>query len=198
MYPRVSDKGELISNDQMVDYREHLISRHRLLFATGVLTYDSEMTNLLLAMDSINHAPIKIVVTSGGGMMDVAFQIIDTFKLIKSPIYTLGRYCASAAVFLLASGQKGRRYLFPHAQVMLHLPSAQYGGDIKELTIQHKEMIKYQDELVRLLQECGVCRTKEQILDDIDREHWMTPTETIDYGLADAVMTPKTMKEWLK
>lgn len=195
LYPRKDERGRLVFDDQTVGTREHLSVNHRLLFLTGAISTETESHNLLIAFDSLNHEPIKLVLTSPGGDLDSAFLLYDTIKLIKSPVWTLGRYCASAAVLLLAAGE--RRYLSPHAKVMLHLPSAQAFGDSRDWEIQHKEMKKYKDKMVDILIECGARKSHEEILADIDRDFWLEPQEAIEYGLADEIMTPKVLGEWL-
>ena len=113
---------------------------------------------------------------------------------MKSPIITVGRYCASAAAIILAAGTK--RYLFPHAKVMLHLPSGQMGGDSKDWEIQHREMQKYKDKIVDILCENGAKKSREEILSDIDRNFWLEPQEAINYGLEDEIITPEVWHEW--
>ncbi len=195
-YPRLTDDGKLVATDQTVGVREHLAGKYRIIFLSGVIGGDTEVHNQIMAMDSVSHKPIKVVITSPGGDLDSAFLLYDTLKLIKSPVWTLGRYCASAAVLPLALGKK--RYLLPHAKVMLHLPSGQAVGDAKDWEIQHREMAKYKDRMVDILIECGVKKTKEEILDDIDRDFWLEPQEAIEYGLADAVMTTKIWESWIR
>lgn len=196
MYPRVTKEGEPIADDQMVGYREHLTRNHRLLFLSGPFSGETESHNLLMALDSLSHDPIKLVITSAGGDLDSAFLFYDTMYLIQSPIEVLGRYCASAAALLLAAGSK--RYLMPHAKVMLHLPSAQFPySDTKDMAIYYKEMTLYQDRIIDILQVGGVKKSKEDILKDIDRAFWMGPEEAIEYGLADKIMDKETLGAWL-
>ncbi len=196
LYPRQTEKGALVTNEQMVDPREHLAHKHRILFITGAFTGETESVNTLLAVDTLGHNPVKLVITSPGGDLDTTFLMYDTIKMMKSPIVTIGRYCASAAVIILAAGKK--RYLFPHAKVMLHLPWTQISGDSREIEIGNKLMQGYKDNIINILQENGVKKTKREILKDIDREHWMNPQEAIDYGVADEIVTPRIMQEWLK
>ena len=204
LYPRTTTlNGEqvLVDENQMTAYKEHLQREHRILFLTGILSGETESHNLLMAMDSPkinpNHDPIKLVITSAGGELDSTFLFYDTMKLVQSPIEVVGRYCASAAVLLLAAGTKGKRYLYPHAKVMLHLPTGQFGGDPKDIKIQQIEMVKYQNQILKILKECGVTKSREEILTDIDRAFWLEPEEAIEYGLADAIFTPKVWQEWL-
>ena len=199
VYPRiqkVTGSDKLVSENQMVGYHEHLAQEHRLLFLTGELGEKLDFNTHLLALDSLSHKPIKLVITSGGGLLDTALILYDTLKLLHSPVYTLGRWCCSAAVLILAVGKK--RYLLPHSKVMLHLPFAQLAGDVHLLEIQHRQMQKYREVVVDILLDCGVTRNREQILNDIDREFWLDPVEAIEYGLADAVMAPSDMARWLR
>jgi len=195
LYPRVTKDGALVADDQMVSPREHLYVKHRIIVIFGEITGETQSTDLMLALDSISHEPIKILITSPGGLLAGAFFLYDAFRLVKSPVYTVGRFCCSAATLLLAGGDK--RYVFPHARVMLHLPSGMLVGDTRDIEIQQEEIRRGQDSIITLLQEHGVKRTKNQILKDIDRDYWMSPSEAIAYGLADEVVTEDTMQGWL-
>ena len=199
LYPRMTrliKKNTLVPDSAMVSYKEHLTSQHRILFLTGTMTGETESHNLLLALDTLSHDPIKLVITSGGGELDSTFLFYDTMRMIQSPIDVVGRYCASAAVLLLAAGRK--RYLFPHAKVMLHLPTGQMGGDPRDFEIQHRQMEMYQDKIIDILHECGVKKSREEILTDIDREYWLEPQQAIDYGLCDGIMTPGVWQDWIR
>ena len=199
LYPRtvkLNGKDILVSEHQMVSYREHLNFEKRMLFISGPITGDVENHNTLMAFDTISNDPIILFITSPGGDLDATFLFYDTMRLIKSPIITVGRYCASAAAIILSAGTK--RYLFPHSKVMLHLPSGQMGGDAKDWEIQHKEMQKYKNKIVDILCENGVRKSREEVIGDIDRNFWLEPQEAIDYGLADEIITPAMWQEWAK
>lgn len=200
LYPRITKNtyGEdmLVDETQCVGYREHLSLKHRILFLTGILTNETEFHNQLLALDTLSHDPIKIVITSPGGELDSTFLFYDTLKMMQSPIITIGRYCASAAVIILVAGSK--RYLFPHAKVMLHLATGQAGGDYKDWDIQRRQMMEYQNKVIDILIENGVKKSREEILADIDRQFWLEPAAAIEYGLCDAILTPAIWKEWIK
>ncbi len=189
----------LVDENQMVAYKEHL-TKYRILFLSGVLTGETESHNLLMALDTLSHDPIKIVITSPGGDLDSAFLFYDTMKMIQSPVITVGRYCASAAAMLLAAGSK--RYLFPHAKVMLHLPSNYFAKDtaiqLQDMEIIHQETKKYKERMIDILQECGVQKGHDEILADIDRDYWLEPEGAITYGLADKIMTSEIWQEWIK
>ena len=204
LYPRktiLNGEEVLVEKNQCVGFREHMTQEHRVLFLSGVIGIkcpscggeETDSHNLLLALDTLSNDPIKIVITSPGGDLDSTFLFYDTMKMIKSPIITIGRYCASAAALLLAAGTK--RYLFPHAKVMLHLPSAILQGDSRDIDIAHKQLHGYQDKVITILQENGVKLSPERIFSDIDRNFWLEPSEAILYGLADEVITPEIWRE---
>lgn len=195
LYTRTDSRGRLVLDEHLVGPREHLSREHRIITLTGPITNETDSVMLLLAMDSISNDPIRVLITSGGGDLDAALLLYDVMRLVKAPIYTFGRYCASAAVMLLAVGT--RRFLSPHAKVMLHLPSSQSYGDTKDQEIWYREMQKYKQKMIEVLIESGAVKTYEQILTDVDRDFWLEPQEAIDYGLADEIMTPDEMGRWL-
>lgn len=199
LYPRITNlqgKDVLVNDNQMVGYKEHMTQKHRTLYFDGLITGDSSPRQLLGVLDTLSHEPIKLFITSPGGDLDSTFLFYDVMKRIKSPIITIGDYCASAAAIFLAAGTK--RYLSPHAKVMLHLPAGQMGGDARDWDIQHKQMEKYRNKIVDILIECGAKKSHTEILNDIDRDYWMEPDEAINYGLADEVLTAKTWQEWIE
>ncbi len=195
-------KGKLVTSDQLVGTREHLSVQHRILHVTGVITGETDFSAMLLALDSLSHDPIKLVIDSPGGDLDTTFMYNDVFNLIQSPVYTLGRMCCSAACLMLASGEKGHRYLMPHGRIMLHLPSAYFRGntamDTTDLEIQKQQIMLSQEHLLKILRDGGVTKSDSEILFDLDRAFWLEPQEAIDYGLADEIMNKETLASWLE
>jgi len=202
LYPRtakVNGEEVLVDENQMRGYREHMTLEHRLLPLSGVIGAhcrecgqgESESHNLLMALDTLSHDPIKIVITSPGGDLDSTFLLYDTIKMIQSPVITIGRYCASAAALLLAAGSK--RYLFPHAKVMLHPHTLSLGGiplSDTDIDIVRQESRKYKEKMIDILLECGAKKSRSGILGDIEnKDLWLEPREAVDYGLADEIMT---------
>jgi len=199
-YPRtatVDGKEVLVKDDEVVTYRQHLSQEKRILFFTGAITGEINWHDLLLGMDTLSQDPIKAFIASCGGELDVALMVYDTMRMIQSPVITIGRYCVSAAVFLLAAGSK--RYLFPHARIMIHLPSmGMEQADSRAWEARNKLMQEYKDLGPEILKECGAKKSKKQILKDMEDEHWMTAQEAIDYGLADEILTPEAWTGFLK
>ena len=187
------DRPGALRVDQLMNEYETL-ARKRVLFCYGemVPSYAAQVTqpvDVMLLLDSQSNDPIKMVIESPGGMVSTGFVLCDTMRSINSPVWTIGRTCCSMAAILLAAGEPGHRYLYPHSRVMLHLPFGQMAGDTTDMKIQAAEMNKLKEQIVDLLIDCGVKRTRKQILKDIDRDFWMNAEEAIEYGLADKIVT---------
>ena len=119
-------RPDRVKDEEMRSVTEYLLDEHRMVFLRGVIggtVADLESSNLILALAAHSSEPIKFFITSPGGAVDIAMMIYDTIRLVDVPIITIGRFCASAAAILMAAGAK--RYLFPRAKMMLHLPSGQ-------------------------------------------------------------------------
>jgi ATP-dependent Clp protease protease subunit len=115
--------------------------------------------------------------------------VYDTMKMLKSPVSTICiGLAASMGSILLSGGTKGRRFIYPHSEVMIHQPSL--GGYIQgvsvDLEIQAKQTKRVKEIGARILAEnCG--KKMEQIMKDFDRDYWMDAKEAIDYGIVDQV-----------
>jgi ATP-dependent Clp protease, protease subunit len=133
---------------------------------------------------------IRFFINSPGGIVTSGMVIYDTVKMLKSPVSTIcmGR-AASMGSILLSGGVKGRRFVFPHSEIMIHQPSL--GGYMQgvsvDLEIQAKQTKRVKEVSARILAEnCG--KKIEQVLKDFDRDYWMDAKEAIDYGIVDEVI----------
>jgi ATP-dependent Clp protease protease subunit len=132
---------------------------------------------------------IKFFINSPGGVVTSGFVIYDTMKLLKSPVSTICMgLAASMGSILLSGGTKGRRFVYPLSEIMIHQPSL--GGYMQgvsiDLEITAKQTRRVKDISARILAEnCG--KKPEQIMKDFDRDYWMDAKEAIEYGIVDAV-----------
>jgi len=133
---------------------------------------------------------IKFFINSPGGVVTSGFIIYDTMKMLKSPVSTLCMgLAASMGSILLSGGVKGRRFIYPHSEVMIHQPSlgGYMNGVSVDLEIQAKQTKRVKEVSARILAEnCG--KKMEQIMKDFDRDYWMDAKEAIDYGIVDQVI----------
>lgn len=132
---------------------------------------------------------IKLYINSPGGSVYDAFAIFDTMQYVKCDIQTVGiGVQASAAAFLLSSGTKGKRFILPHATVMIHQPSAGTRGRVSDMEIDLKEGLR----LKRLLNEIlarNTGQTLKTIETDVERDFWMNADAAKKYGVVDKVLT---------
>ena len=144
---------------------------------------------LLLEADKPGEE-IKFYINSPGGVVTSGMVMYDTMRMMKSPVSTICMgLAASMGSILLSGGVKGKRFIYPHGEVMIHQPSL--GGYIRgvsaDLEIQAIQTKKVKEIGAKILaQNCG--KTMEQIMKDFDRDYWMDAKEAIDYGIVDGII----------
>jgi ATP-dependent Clp protease, protease subunit len=131
---------------------------------------------------------ISLYINSPGGSVYSGLAIYDTMQFIKSEVSTIcvGQ-CASMAAVLLAAGAPGKRYMLPHSRVLIHQPWGGTQGQVTDIEIQAKEMLRMRDELDGILAS-HTGQTKETIHADTERDNIMCADDAKAYGLVDAVV----------
>ena len=131
---------------------------------------------------------IHFYINSPGGSISAGLAIYDTMRYIKCDVSTICiGMAASMGAFLLAGGAKGKRYILPNAEVMIHQPSGGAKGQASEIEIAAKNIIRTKEKLNRILAE-NTGKTYEQMCIDTDRDNWMSAKEAVEYGLVDSVI----------
>ncbi|TMI96815.1 MAG: ATP-dependent Clp protease proteolytic subunit [Bacteroidetes bacterium] len=144
---------------------------------------------LLLEADKPGEE-IKFYINSPGGVVTSGMVMYDTMRMMKSPVSTICMgLAASMGSILLSGGVKGRRFIYPHGEVMIHQPSL--GGSMRgvsaDLEIQAVQTKKVKEIGAKILaQNCG--KTVEQIMKDFDRDYWMDAKEAMEYGIVDGIV----------
>lgn len=161
----------------------------RKVFLWGMVNDDSakHVIDRLLYLDMQNNKEIQLFINSPGGYVTSGFAIYDTITSLKSPVSTVCTgLAASMGSILLSVGKKGRRFIQPHARVMIHQPSGGAQGQASNIEIQAREILKTKEIGARILAEnCG--QTFEKIMKDFNRDYWMDAQESIEYGIVDGV-----------
>jgi len=148
------------------------------------------VTKLLLLDADKPGEEIRFFINSPGGVVTSGMVIYDTMKMLKSPVSTICMgLAASMGSILLSGGVKGRRFVYPHSEIMIHQPGL--GGYIQgvsiDLEIQAKQTKRVKEVSARILADnCG--KKIEQVLKDFDRDYWMDAKEGIEYGIVDQVI----------
>ncbi len=146
-----------------------------------------DITDRLLYLEAIDPGKeITFYINSPGGGVTSGMVVYDTMRMISSPVSTVCMgMAASMGSILLSGGEKGRRFIFPSAEVMIHQPSGGGRGTSADLEIMAIQIQKAKQMGARILAEnCG--QTIDKILKDFDRDHWMDAKESINYGIVDA------------
>jgi len=172
---------------------EQLFLEKRAVYLWGVVDDKSarDIVSKLLLLDADKPgAEIKFFINSPGGMVTSGMVMYDTMRLIKSPVSTICMgLAASMGSILLSAGTKGKRFIYPHGEVMIHQPSlgGYFQATSADIEIQANQMRKTKEIGAKILAEnCG--KTVEQIMKDFDRDYWMDAKESVEYGIVDKVI----------
>ncbi len=165
----------------------------RAVYLWGVVDDKSakDIVSKLLLLDADKPGKeIKFYINSPGGVVTSGMVMYDTMQMISSPVSTICMgLAASMGSILLSGGEKGKRYIFPHGEVMIHQPSL--GGHIQgvsaDLEIQAEQTKRVKEIGAGILaRNCG--KTVEQIMKDFNRDYWMNAEAAIKYGIADKLV----------
>jgi ATP-dependent Clp protease protease subunit len=164
------------------------------IFAVGPI--EDHMANLIIAqmlfLESENpEKDISLYINSPGGAITAGLSIYDTMQFIKPDVSTIciGQ-AASMGAILLAGGEKGKRYSLPNSRVMIHQPISGYQGQASDIDIHAKEVLSLRSRLNRILAK-HTRKTEKQIAKDTDRDNYMDPDQSKDYGLIDVIISDR-------
>ena len=134
---------------------------------------------------------IHLYLNTPGGAVTAGLAILDTMRYLSCAINT---YCigqaASMGSLLLAAGTKGKRFMLPNSRAMIHQPWGGIGGTSADIAVQAKEIIYMKHKLANILATC-CSQPLEKILEDTERDFFMSAEEAVAYGLTDSVLEPK-------
>ena len=172
--------------------------RERVIFLTGQV--EDNMANLIVAQMLFLEAEnpdkdIHLYINSPGGSVSAGLAMFDTMNFIKPDVSTIcmgGAY--SMGSFLLAAGQKGKRYALANSRVMIHQPSGGAQGQATDIEINAREILKIRDRLNRILAE-RTGQPLEKIEKDVERDYWLDAQEAKEYGLVDEVLERRPEEE---
>ena len=134
---------------------------------------------------------IYLYINSPGGSITSGMAIFDTMQYIKPQVSTICTgMAASMGAFLLAAGEKGKRFALPNSEILIHQPLGGFQGQATDIDIHAKRIIKTKDSLNRILSE-RTGQPIEKIQHDVERDYFMSSQEAMEYGLIDEVITKK-------
>ena len=142
----------------------------------------------LIYLDALNNFDILLYINSPGGYVTSGFAIYDCIKSLNSQVSTIcSGFAASMGSIILSAGAKGKRFIQPHARVMIHQPSGGARGQASDIEITAKEIIITKELSANILADnCG--QSFEKIMKDFNRDHWMGADESVAYGIVDHIL----------
>lgn len=177
----------------MMKKMEKMFFEKRAVYLWGVVDDKSarDVVSKLLLLDADKPGEeIKLFINSPGGVVTSGMVMYDTIKMIKSPVSTICMgLAASMGSILLSAGTKGKRFIYPHGEVMIHQPSlgGYFQATSADIEIQANQIKKTKELGAKILAEnCG--KTMEQIMADFDRDYWMDAEEAMAYGIVDGIL----------
>ena len=168
--------------------------KERIIFLSGEVTDDSAsliVAQLLFLESEDPSKDIQLYIDSPGGSVSAGLAIFDTMNYIKCDVATtcIGM-AASMGAFLLAAGEKGKRYALPNAEVMIHQPLGGARGQATEIQIAAEHILKTRDRLNRILAE-RTGKTVEEIAAATERDNVLSAQEALEFGLIDSIPTKR-------
>ena len=164
--------------------------KDRIIFISGEINDALSNTVIaqLLYLDSLNNDDISIYINSPGGVITSGMAIYDTMNFIKSDVVTicLG-IAASMGAFLLSCGTKGKRYILPNADVMIHQPLGGAEGQATDIKIASDRIINLRNRLNKILVS-NTGKTLKQIERDTERDNYLSAEEAVKYGIVDKII----------
>jgi len=166
--------------------------RERVIFMVGPV--NDQTANLVIAqllfLESENpDKDISLYINSPGGSVSAGLAIFDTMQFIKPSVSTLCiGMAASMGAFLLAAGEKGKRFSLPNSRVMIHQPLGGVQGQASDIEIHAREILSLRDKLNTILSE-RTGQSLETIARDTDRDNFMSAEDALQYGIVDKVLT---------
>ena len=148
-----------------------------------------DITNRLLYLEAVDPGKeITFYINSPGGVITSGMVIYDTMQMISSPVSTVCMgMAASMGSILLSGGKKGKRFIFPHGEVMIHQPSGGGQGTSADLEIMAIQILKAKQLGAKILADnCG--QSYEKVMENFDRDYWMDAKESIAYGIVDKLI----------
>ena len=177
-------------SERAYDIYSRLLKDRIVLLGTEVNdTVASLICAQLLFLESQDpEKEISLYINSPGGSVTAGMAIYDTMQFIAAPVTTLcmGR-AASMGAFLLAGGAKGKRYALPHSQIMIHQPSGGYQGQVTDIEIHTKEVIRMKKTLNSVLA-TNTGQSLKKVTADTERDNYLTAEDALKYGLIDNIL----------
>ena len=187
LIPTIIEKNEM--GERAYDIYSRLL-KDRIIILNGEITDNSSNVVVaeLLYLDSISNDDISLYINSPGGSITAGMAIYDTMNFVKSNVSTICvGMAASMAAFILSSGEKGKRYILPNAEVMIHQPLGGAQGQATEIKIAAERILKLKKKLNKILSD-NTGKDINTIDNDTERDYFMDSNKALNYGIVDKIL----------
>jgi ATP-dependent Clp protease protease subunit len=179
-----------IPSDPRSAFLEEKAFKSRTVLLFGVINdmTAADIVRRLIALSAESFEPIDILVSSPGGHLESGEAIHDIIKFVEAPINMIGTgWVGSAATHVYLAVPRERRFCLPATRFLIHQPSGGAGGRASDIAIAAREIVKARERIAQVIARESN-RSYEQVIEDIDRDHWMSPDEAIEYGLVSKII----------
>jgi len=162
----------------------------RTVFIFGEITdaLARDVTQKLVALDATSSNPITVMVSSPGGHLESGDAIHDVVRFISSPVSMVGTgWVGSAATHLFLAAAQQNRVCLPNTRFLIHQPSGGFGGKETDIAIQAKEILLARERIAKTIAQ-ATGNSLEKVMLDIERDHWLSADEAVDYGLISRII----------
>ena len=191
LIPTVIEKSQF--GERAYDIYSRLL-KERIVFLGGVIDSDTAtivVAQLLFLESEDPKKDIFLYINSPGGHVTAGLAILDTMNHIKPDVNTVCvGHAASMGAVLLSAGKKGKRFILPNAEVMIHQPLGGVEGQASDIEITAKQILKTRDRLTKILAN-NSGQKMDKVAKDVDRDYWMDAEESKKYGIIDEIMKEK-------
>ena len=167
--------------------------KSRSIFIYGGITMElaQKVCTQLVALAAASDEDIRVFVCSPGGHVEAGDAIHDIVRFIAAPVNMIGTgWVGSAATHLYLAAPRERRFCLPNTRFLIHQPSGGAGGPASDIAIQAREIVKARERIARTIaRQTG--KPLEVVLADIERDHWLSAEEAVDYGLVSRIIENK-------
>lgn len=191
LVPTVLEKTPL--GERAYDIYSRLL-KDRIIFLTGAI--DADVANIIIAQlifleNEDSKKDITIYVNSPGGHVTAGLAIIDAMNFVKPDVAVVCMgMAASMGAMILSAGEKGKRFVLPNAEVMIHQPLGGTEGQASDIAIAAEHILRTKETLYKMLAK-NTGKTLAQIEKDADRDYYMSATEAVKYGIVDKIITKR-------
>lgn len=189
--PTILEERKL--NVSQMDVFSRLMMDRIIFLGTDINDYTANVIQAqLLYLDSCDpEKPINLYLNTPGGSVSSGLGIYDTMQYVHAKVSTTCTgMAASMGAILLAAGDKDMRSALPHSRIMIHQPMGGCQGQASDIEITAREILRLKEELYNILSH-HTGQSVETLVNDADRDHWMSAQDALAYGMIDRVLTHK-------